>query len=815
MKTTATRLLKKLSKTILVFITSLWLSGFSKVLAQNNFAIPDANFAAWLNVNIPSAMSGGNLMDTTDVTVTTLTQIVIFNNSITDLSGIQYFTALLTLFCENNQLTSLPSLPNSLTEFYCANNQLTSLPALPDSLTVLDCNANQLMSLPALPNSITYLDCYQNLLTGLSSLPDSLKYFYCGSNQLTNLPTLPSSLTHFECANNQLTFLPALPSSLIYLYCNNNQLTSLPNLPNGVGNLNCNFNQLTSLPVLPNSLVFLRCSNNQLMNLPVLPSGLNELICYGNQLTNLPILPNSIEYLFCNNNNIFCFPIFPNIINGFDISNNPFACLPNYIPIMNQVTLAYPLCLPGNSNGCDIANGIVGFTYKDMNTNCAKDNGDQNLLNIPLKIYDSSNNLVNQTYTDINGAYYFFDTAGTYTVLIDTTGMPFAMQCAYPGLDSTIILTDLDTNVNFSLTCKPGFDVGVQSVVSNGLVFPGQAHSLSVNAGDMMQWYNLNCATGISGTVQISVTGPVTFMGPAIGALTPAVAGNVFTYTIADFASVNNSTAFNLLFSTDTTAQAGDVICVNVTVTPGIDINMSNNAYQYCYSVVNSLDPNIKEVYPVNVLPGFQDWFTYTIHFQNTGSAAAINIRLTDTLDANLNLETFQVINYSHQNAVSLNGNMLTVRYPNINLPDSTSNPSGSIGFIQYRIKPKPNLPNGTVINNTCNIYFDYNSAIVTNTTQNLFTNSASVAELPYSRASISVYPNPFTDNTTFVIKSEKMNEVYSFEMIDVLGKTVKSLNGISKKQFQISGNGLETGMYFYKIYSAEGIIGNGKVVIK
>lgn len=59
------------------------------------------------------------------------------------------------------------------------------------------------------------------------------------------------------------------------------------------------------------------------------------------------------------------------------------------------------------------------------------------------------------------------------------------------------------------------------------------------------------------------------------------------------------------------------------------------------------------------------------------------------------------------------------------------------------------------------------------------------------------------------------MNEVYSFEMVDVLGKTVKSLNGISKKQFQISGNGLETGMYFYKVYSAEGIIGNGKVVIK
>jgi uncharacterized repeat protein (TIGR01451 family) len=129
----------------------------------------------------------------------------------------------------------------------------------------------------------------------------------------------------------------------------------------------------------------------------------------------------------------------------------------------------------------------------------------------------------------------------------------------------------------------------------------------------------------------------------------------------------------------------------------------------------------MKEVYPVNVLPGYDDWFTYTIHFQNTGNAPAFNIRLRDTLDANLDINSFEVRGYSHPAQISLNGNILTVRFNNIMLPDSTTDYEGSMGYFQYRLKPLPNLPNGTQIENTAYIYFDYNAPIVTNTTQNNF----------------------------------------------------------------------------------------------
>lgn len=76
----------------------------------------------------------------------------------------------------------------------------------------------------------------------------------------------------------------------------------------------------------------------------------------------------------------------------------------------------------------------------------------------------------------------------------------------------------------------------------------------------------------------------------------------------------------------------------------------------------------------------------------------------------------------------------------------------------------------------------------------------------------VTVAPNPFNETTLFTVNS---TEIYSFELTDVLGKKVKSKTGISEKQFEISREGLENGIYFYKIYTSESVIGIGKVVIK
>jgi uncharacterized repeat protein (TIGR01451 family) len=630
----------------------------------------------------------------------------------------------------------------------------------------------------------------------------SVDVSYLSISDLTGIEYF-DNITFLTCFHNELTNLPVLPNSLIYLQCDYNNITTLNNLPPNLSHLLCRNNLLTSLDSVPESLYSLVCSGNLLTNLPSLFEGIDVLECDNNLITSLPTLPNSITDFRCANNNISCFPILPNSLNYVDLSNNPFTCLPNYIDAMNGTDYLYfPLCIENdfinNPSGCNPAQGILGTIFLDNNSNCTFENMDNSFNNFSMKLYNDSDSLISQTYSISNGVYQFPQEFGTYKVEIDTLNQPFSIQCQ--SVDTIITLNSqniLIDSINFALSCKPGFDIGVQSVLTNGWVFPEQNNDLKIIAGDLSQWYNMNCAVGISGEVQISVSGPVTYLYPSEEALTPAVLGNVFNYTIPDFGNLDISTAFGLIFKTDTTAQAGDQICVSINVTPiNGDNNMSNNAFEYCYQVVNSYDPNMKEVYPINVEPGFEDYFTYTIHFQNTGSAPAFNIRLLDTLDANLDLETFQVINYSHFNKVNVVGNQLNVYFPNIMLADSTSDVEGSKGFVQYRIKPKANLALGTQIKNTAYIYFDFNAPIVTNTTINEYVEKVSISEKENSN--IFVFPNPFSTSTTIAFKNSLTDA--DIKLYNVYGQEVRLIADFSGDKLKIERENLANGIYYLKV---------------
>jgi uncharacterized repeat protein (TIGR01451 family) len=266
--------------------------------------------------------------------------------------------------------------------------------------------------------------------------------------------------------------------------------------------------------------------------------------------------------------------------------------------------------------------------------------------------------------------------------------------------------------------------------------------------------------------------------------------------------SFNHS--FKLLFLTDTTAQADDLVCVNVSVSPFAgDNNPQNNAYTSCYSVVNSYDPNIKAVWPEDVEPGFDGYFNYTVYFQNTGNAPAFNIRIADTLDTQLDLSTFEVVNYSHDMLTYLHGNVATFRFNNIMLPDSTTDFEGSIGFVQYRIKPLSDLPVGTVIENTAHIFFDFNEAIITNTTENLFTVFTGV-EAVNKGPEIIAFPNPGTGIYTIEIEAG-LSQWVQFEVYNLSGRRLQ--------QFSTANNRVEldlsehpSGLYLVRAQSNEGI---------
>ncbi len=267
----------------------LWLGSWH-AFAQH---IPDDNFAAAIRSNCPSCI---DINDNLTVNAASIFYLDVSSKNIQDLTGIKGLCGLNIFYCLDNQISGVPTLPNSLQTFHCGNNQVSSLPTLPAGLRELYCYNNQLHGLPVLPNSLEVIWCYDNLLNNLPSLPNNLKVLWCYDNNLMTLPSLPNGLSQLYCQHNQLTSLPVLSNNLIIFWCNHNLITTLPTLPATLAELACNDNQLSALPALPSSVVVLRCQGNQITCFPQLPVDLVFLRFDVDKISCLPNQPTYTNY---------------------------------------------------------------------------------------------------------------------------------------------------------------------------------------------------------------------------------------------------------------------------------------------------------------------------------------------------------------------------------------------------------------------------------------------------------------------------------------------------------------------------------------
>ncbi len=822
------RLMRKRLFTVLFFL--LFVPGAK---AQYVY-IGDQMMVAWLSFYYPNSMSGPYL-DTTNTAVINEDTIKITVPNVTSLNGIQYFDNAKVLIISNGIINYIPAFPPSLLEIDIVFNNLVSLPALPNGLIRLKCFENNLTSLPSLPSTLEFLACGNNNLSVLPPLPNSLKQLFCNENYLTSLPALPDSLNIFDCRQNNLTVLPALPANLTEFGCSQNNLSSLPVLPNSLKWLSAAVCNLSVFPVLPNSLQFFGCGGNNLSVLPTLPDSLQVLFCDYNNLTFLPNLPNSLIELYCqynslsylpnlpsglavliatNNLNLTCLPVLPNNLQLLYLGSTNIGCLPNTpFSLNNTDFVSLPKCQPNNSYSCVTTGSISGAAFFDINNDCINTNDISSSATYHL--YDTQGNFLQSTSSGSDNNYYFSVLQGDYMVEVDSSFMSNSVSINCPiSADHTVFaLQDSSyTDLNFGFNCI-GSDPGILTILNESIAFPGQVHLVKTIAGDLSNYFGLNCAAGTGGTVQVNVNGPVSYVGVPTSAIVPFISGNSYTFSISDFAATNLHQSIVLKFLTDTTAQAGDSITVTATViSDSLDMDSTNNMLTYIYVVVNSYDPNMKEVNPVDVQPGFEDYFTYTVHFQNLGSAPAFNIRIKDTLDQNLDIRTLRVINASHNYSYNLSNDLLSVYFQNIMLADSASNPEGSKGFVQYQVKPKANLPLGTSIENTAHIFFDFNPAVVTNTTTNNFVEKKVV---PYgSNPTYTIHPNPSSGHIV-IVNQLIGNEQRNIRIQDLMGKTLINTSLSFKNGVSSLDTDLISGSYFVLLENEAGDFSSYRLVIR
>ncbi|MGZ4116495.1 MAG: DUF7619 domain-containing protein [Bacteroidia bacterium] len=510
----------------------------------------------------------------------------------------------------------------------------------------------------------------------------------------------------------------------------------------------------------------------------------------------------------------------------------PYTYLWNSAPVQTTATAtglisAHYTCLITDSLGCSTAvnayinnscyNIIKGNVYNDINSNCIKDAGEAGYGSITVIASGPMGNFYG--YTDMFGNYTILSlnmnnvvTASSYIApyYVPTCPVSGSINVNFSTPGDTLSNNDFGFNLNPSyvdLVIHPGWSAGSPGFTKQYWICYYNNSTTPQNAvinfiyDPALQYVNSTMG-GVHDSINHKITWTYTALAPAsfwTWADRPIINFNVP-------ATVSTSTLLHSYF--EITPIAGDVYPYNNTLT-------SNESVTGCH------DPNSKMVMPQGTGP-YGDIFqsdsilTYTIHFQNNGNDTAHFVEVTDTLSQFLDPATVVPGASTHPYTFSLSGEgTMSFRFDNIMLPDSTTDEPASNGYFTYTVKVKTGTPIGSVINNTADIYFDYNQPVITNTTTNRIVDFTMGIETATTNNAVKVYPNPFTDNTTFVIESDKLNETYSFELADVLGKKVRSMSGISEKQFQVSRSGLQNGIYFYKIYSSESIVGIGKLIIK
>ncbi|MBK7571608.1 MAG: T9SS type A sorting domain-containing protein [Bacteroidetes bacterium] len=370
------------------------------------------------------------------------------------------------------------------------------------------------------------------------------------------------------------------------------------------------------------------------------------------------------------------------------------------------------------------AGTIEGDVYFDYNQNGIQDGSDFPMVNQRILIAPINYT----TYTNGSGHYAAYLDTGTFVVspILNPTYSITSPAASYSvtlppsstgndfGLYTSSINTDQLLSVwHHPMRCYPSYGYTLIDQTNNGnipvsgsitMVHSSNMPFVSSNpmpdviSGDTLTWYYTNLQPGA--TLRIGGTPYIAFQDPP--------AGQTIWYAVYDSVFDPGNNLLGVL---------GDY---------------------FSFEVTCSCDPNEKIVTPhgstsQHYVP-LNSQLNFTVNFQNTGNDTAFTVVIRDTLDADLDLSTFEVTGSSNPMSTQMDVNgALQFTFDNILLPDSNVDEPGSHGFVNYRISPKTGLPDPTQITNTAHIFFDANSAVVTNTSLSTLTN------LVYPSASFNV----------------------------------------------------------------------------
>ncbi len=504
-------------------------------------------------------------------------------------------------------------------------------------------------------------------------------------------------------------------------------------------------------------------------------------------------------------------------VNANWLSASGYTLNPNLQTIINVgCNLGIPPAVSNFAINCGNNPGntycYAGFVFCDANGNGTMDPNESPISGAPVLLTSQTFGANTVTvYTDTNGFFLYCGQISNTNQVLGVINQQWLTYNGYTMVNNIITLVGINAPTPnpgyFAVNCGGGANLCADLWST---VTPWIGYYQNTTAYFHLNWGSYG--PGPVGPYTLTLTYPagVTVNSGSIANPGYVITGNTITWNL-NSASASFSSTDLITFNVPAGIANGTQHFFTSTITPAgniVDCSNLNNNGSLLQIVGNSYDPNDKVVgrpaiYESLAIPSEQidasltDALTYTIQFQNTGTAPAQNIYILDTLDANLNMGTFTLIESSHNmQVVDMGNGVLKFEYPNIWLADSTSNEPASHGHLVYRIQENNGNPVGSTIENTAYIYFDWNSPIITNTTYNI--NTMLLGGVDESSINqFKLYPNPSTDNISITGNVTH----FGYKIMDMSGRELVSgqvYNGFA----QIAIDQLTNGHYLVQIVS-------------
>jgi len=445
--------------------------------------------------------------------------------------------------------------------------------------------------------------------------------------------------------------------------------------------------------------------------------------------------------------------------------------------------------------GMDLSqNKVKGIIYDDLNGNGIQDAGELGTLKAAYAANVNGWSLTPLSYPDCSGQFEFgLDSVpcnGTislfvppFSVATTASVVPFSLSQPSPWPNVA--------NISFGIQTQP-------NIYNTRLLFRRWKLCMRNNSWQHLT-IDIQNAGSISTPSNFSYILKIDTLFDSIQTIPPpsSNSGGMYTWTLGTMAP-NSQTSIDIKYFKPNLLQPDTVLYLTGAIPLLNDVDTTDNFDTLVVSGCNSYDPNYKTVSPSDtVSPKLltdAHWLTYTIHFQNTGNAAALDVMLLDSLKNQFVDSTLEVLKSSHPVLVDKQGQNVWFRFVNINLPDSASNTEGSQGFVSFRMKPKKVVqPNGHIIKNRAYIYFDSNPAIITNdATTNYFARLGSGVAVVRKPGTLRAYPNPAKDAVSVTGISNADPNVFVYDM---LGRQVLHQKATGA-QTTLSLQGLAPGLY-------------------